>query len=47
MVEQTTIYVKCCADWFVCLGIFFYLLRLFNFHLLHLFIYFVLDYHMR
>jgi len=43
MVKQTTIiYVKCCADWFICLDVF-YLLRLFNFCLLNLFIYFGYD----
>jgi len=37
MVKQTIIHVKCCADWFVCLSVFFYLLRLFNFCLLNFF----------
>jgi len=35
--QKTIIYVKCCADLFVCLTVFFYLLRLFNFCLLFFF----------
>jgi len=47
MAKQTIIiYVKCWADWFVCLAVF-YLLRLFNFCLLNLFIYVVLGYRIR
>ena len=34
----------CCADWFICLIVFFYLLRLFNFCLLNFFS-FMLCYH--
>jgi len=37
VVQQAIIYVKCCADLFICLGVF--LLPLFNFSLLNLFIY--------
>jgi len=40
------IYVKCCAGWFICLTVFFYLLRLFNFCLLIFFIYVVLPHMM-
>ena len=36
----------CCADWFICLTVFFYLLRLFNFCLLTFFIYVVLPHTM-
>jgi len=25
MAKQTVIYVKCCADWFVCLGVFLFI----------------------
>jgi len=46
MAKQTIIYVKCCADWFICLIVFFYLLRLFNFFLVHFFIYVVLPHTM-
>jgi len=46
MAKQTIIYVKCCADWFICLTLFFYLLRLFNFCLLNSFIYVVLPHTM-
>ena len=40
------IYVKCCADWFICLIVFFYLLRLFNLCLVFFFIYVVLPHTM-
>ena len=43
---ETIIYVKCCADWFVCLGVFLFI-AFFNFFLLNLFIYVVLGYHIR
>jgi len=42
MVKETVIYVKCCADPFRLFGCI--LLRLFNFCLLYLFIYFSLTY---
>jgi len=40
------IYVKCCADWFICLIVFFYLLRLFNLCLVIFLIYVVLPHTM-
>ena len=38
MMKQTIVYVSCCADWFVCLGVFFYCVCLISVCCIYLFI---------